>query len=115
MSTIEFIEVPEVNYTLASAELDTTAGSGSGDSFIMTPFVEPHFDDILETEEAGQMYAYRHNATTVALGTRKREVFGAAVGIGLVSNGMFKCIANNDYATDTIDMEVILLRVGKWC
>lgn len=112
LSTTEFIRVPEVNYTITSEELDTTAGSGSGDSSTITPIFEPHY--VLETEQAGQMYAYRHNATTVVLGTRKREVFGAAVGIGLVSNGMFKCIATNDYATDTIDMKVISVFVGKY-
>ena len=110
MSTTEFIEVPEVNYTLTSEELDITEGSGSGE-FTVTPTFEPY--DVLETEEAGQMYAYRHNATTVVLATRKREVFGAAVGIGLISNGMFKCIARNDHAINTTDMKVISLRVGK--
>lgn len=94
--TIDFTDVPEVNITL-SAGTNTTDGSGSGDSegIDILPI-----DSEIESQMAGQVYAYRHNATFVVLGTRKRDVLGAAVGINEISNGKYQCIATNDREQD---------------
>ena len=50
----------------------------------------------ITTQIAGEVYAYRTNETFVTLGTRSREVFGTAIGIGVVSSGRYMCVATNE-------------------
>lgn len=109
MLLLDYIEVPEVNYTTAVFDTMVMEGSGSGNGPIKT------FSNltVLENERAGQVYAYRYNETTVVLGTRKREVFGAAVGIGEASSGLFKCIAYNELNQD--HEQVIDIKISSKC
>ena len=82
-------------------------GSGSGGySMELSPFSEEHHLEVLQNEEPGQLYAYRYNNTKVVLGSRKKEIFGAAVGVSMNSKGKYKCVAINDYEREEFDLEI---------
>ena len=104
--------MPEVDYTLTmnsnmTMDSNMTDGSGSGDLGDLGEFeIWPITGVEVDTQRAGQVYAYRHNETYVVLGTRKREVFGTAVGIGVISSGQYQCIAINDLANNSEAVEI---------
>lgn len=83
--------MPEVNLTslVDSGMMEGSGGSGEGSDLM------PFSSDVT-TLRAGEVYAYRHNETFVVLGTRKREVFGTAIGIGVASMGQYTCVATNE-------------------
>ena len=103
------MDVLEVNISTTGPTMPTV-GSGSGYSMRLTPYseVDPKEDRtlILNDEEAGQMYAYRYNDTHVVLGSRKGEIFGAAVGTGSISDGQYKCVANSQYAEAELSLRL---------
>ncbi len=50
---------------------------------------------LLRNEQLGQLFVYRYSNTRVVLGTRKAEVFGAAIGIAMGATGTYQCYAEN--------------------
>ena len=85
--TSVYIDIPEINISsrIILGMPSSTELLGSNER------------DILMTEIAGQLYAYRVNDTYVVLGTRKADVFGAAVGADSIANGAYQCFASNEY------------------
>lgn len=57
--------------------------------------------NLLKDEQLGQVYAYRINDTRVVLGTRRADVFGAAIGIGEIANGTYECFGENSNTNTT--------------
>lgn len=61
-------------------------------------------------EVAGQLYAYRDNTSAVFLSTRDDETLGAAVGIKMVANGIYRCYARNDNERRNVSLTVNVMR-----
>lgn len=65
--------------------------------------------NVLKGETPGQVYAYRYNDTRVVLGTRRLDVFGAAVGIKVIANGSYQCFASNANETEISALDIIVI------
>lgn len=96
------MDVAEVNVTADGALFNFTSSSFSYES------LQENERTILSNELAGQVYAYRINDTHLALGTRRADVFGAAVGIGVIANGTYQCFASNPYENQTAPLDIII-------
>lgn len=111
---LDFTELTEYAHEPAAAESNITdmagSGSGGGSGAEILSVLEPDLSSILATERAGQMYVYRYNDTTVTLGTRSRKIFGAAVGIGEISNGSFRCMAVNQQYKQDEEVFVLIVK-----
>ena len=85
-----------------AGEYDGNAGN------MLTPMNDDMLFSVVPNEQVGQLYAYRINNSAVVLGTRRASTFGASIGIGLVANGMYRCLAENDNANSqrTININV---------
>lgn len=57
-------------------------------------------------EQSGQLYAYRVNSSSVYLGTRNAGEFGAAIGVGVIANGSYMCIAQNRNESASVNLAV---------
>lgn len=57
-------------------------------------------------EQSGQLYAYRVNSSAVYLGTRNAAEFGAAIGIGVIADGTYTCIAQNRNESASVNLTV---------
>ena len=57
-------------------------------------------------ERSGQLYAYRANTSSIYLGTRSGSEFGAAIGIGVVADGTYICIARNINESANVSIEI---------
>ncbi len=105
---IDYTDVIEINDTATIEESGSGSGSENVEDFF--PAITKHKDDaILQDEIAGQMYSYRYNDTRVVLGTRKRDSLGAAVGIGTVAIGQYKCFAMNERQNKDILLQINVL------
>ncbi len=63
--------------------------------------------NILESEEAGQLYVYRYNDTTAVLATRSASLLGANIGIGSIASGRYQCRAQNqNNATAKMELSI---------
>lgn len=67
-------------------------------------------DEILSKEKLGQVYAYRLNNSRVILGTRRTDIFGAAIGVREISNGSYQCFAENNDTSNSRVLHLIVIR-----
>ena len=85
---------------------DTTpeemTGSGSGDGLLSLSSTSP--PPVIQTEEPGQLYAYRLSRSEVSLGTRRRNILGASIGIQTIATGTYICVARNAVINNTISI-----------
>ena len=101
-----YTAIAEINSTVENESNFAESASGSG--------IEPIVTQVMLADEvAGQLYAYRLNRSAVILGTRDENFFGAAIGIGAVASGRYRCLAENDNVNSTTVVNIILS--GKKC
>ena len=69
-------------------------------------FLNENKRKVLMNELPGQLYAYRYDDTRLALGTRRQDVFGAAIGIEVIANGSYQCFASNGNANAAAMLDI---------
>ena len=112
---LETVHVPEVPF---SEEMLTGSGAGAGagagadgndTGLLLTPMAMSNERiSVIPDEQVGQLYAYRINNSAVVLGTRRTSSFGASIGIELVAQGKYRCIAENSLAKSEVIITISL-------
>lgn len=95
-------KVVEVNET-TSEEIMIGSGDGAG---LLSP--SPTSPPPIIQEEPGQLYAYRLSRSEVSLGTRRRNVLGASIGVQPLAMGTYICVAQNTFMNAFINNTVTM-------